>query len=177
MSDIQSQPKSVSLLQPTKFQLTFKRAPYVTYFMQEFQIPGANLTTLKQSTPFLDRNVAGNKITYEDLHIKFIMDETLIGWKEIYDWMRSLGIRESFEDYKNLPKLSKVVSQSPHPEYSDAILNVLSTQNNPKMTFTFIDCFPFSLSPINFDTSSETDAVISCTASFKYFYYKAEIIQ
>ena len=38
--------------------------------------------------------------------------------------------------------------------YSDSTLVVLSGQNRPVKTFTFVDCFPISLEPIQFEAKN-----------------------
>lgn len=170
-----TQPSSTSLLQPSKFQLSFKRLPDVQYFCQKADIPSVSLNALEQPTPFKNKPVAGNKITYETLDIEFLLEETMNSWKEIYTWMTDLGLLTGYQDYRNLGTLANNIKsqfKTKADQYSDATLTVLSTQNNPKLRFQFFDCFPVHLGRVSFDTTASPDQVtMTCTASFAMFYY------
>ena len=164
-------PKSTSLLQPTKYQVMFDKIPNVIYFCKLVKFPGVMLPEVSQPTPFINRNMPGNKLEYEPLVLEFIVDEGLTGWTEIHNWMKSLGIRESYEDYKGLNKSNKVSFTAPFPQYGQCTLYILSTQNNPKVQVDFIDCFPVLLSSFTFDSSNEKEDTITASATFKFFYY------
>lgn len=170
MSQTLNQPTSVSLLQPSKYTLTFGRLPSVQYFCQKVNIPGFHYPNVLQPTPFIDRRIPGNKITYANLEIEWILEETLQSWLEIYAWGRGLADTTSFKNYQNLDKQSSTLTAVPYPQYSDAILTVNSTQNNPKLMIRFRDCFPIELSSINMDTTTTDDSPITVNATFAYFY-------
>ncbi len=176
MDTIFSQPSSTSLLQATKFQLSFKRLPDVQYFVQEFDLPGGSIQPLVQPTPFKNRPIPGNKLEYEELAITFLVEETMNSWNEIHTWLIRLGIETGYQDYKDLRRMINVKSDDQLPQYSDATLTVLSTQNNPRIRFNFVDCFPVSLGKIHFDTKSSAEDVLTCEASFAFFYYEMERI-
>lgn len=177
MSDtILSQPQSTSLLQPTKFQLSFKRLPDVQYFVQKFTLPGGSIQALEQPTPFKNRPVPGNKLSYETLTITFLVEETMNSWNEIHTWLKNLGIETDYQDYRNLRRMINVAKDDAFPQYSDATLTVLSTQNNPRIRFNFKDCFPVRLGNIEFDTEQSAEDVMKCEAEFAFFYYELERI-
>ena len=67
-----------------------------------------------------------------------------------------------------MPHDSQVISQN----YSDSTLQVLSGQNQPVKTFTFVDCFPISLEPIQFEAKMQDVMMVSTRATFKYAYYE-----
>lgn len=173
MSDtIFSQPQSTSLLQPTKFQLSFSRLPDVQYFCKKVKLPGGSISPLLQPTPFKDRPVPGNKLSYETLDISFLVEETMNSWDEIHTWLKNLGIETGYQDYRDLRRMVNVASTDAFPQYSDATLTILSTQNNPRIRFNFFDCFPVRLGDIDFDTELSADDVITCEASFGFHYYE-----
>ncbi len=167
--------KSQSILQPTKFQLSFKRMPSVQYFCQRVILPGAEIKPLQQKTPFKNKMLAGNKIEYTSFDISFLLEEEMISWEEILNWMKDLGIEEGYPTFNKLKQLPDAAI-STKPQYSDATLIVLSTKNNPIIKFTFFDCFPITLSPIVFDTASTPSDSIRIDASFGFFYYNMERI-
>lgn len=174
MTDILTQPKSTALLQPTKFQLNFKRSPDIQYFCTKVKLPGGRVNSVEQVNPFKNRMVAGHKLEYETLDISFLVEETMFSWDEVHRWLKDIGTETGFGDYRDLKRMSPVSSLGQFSAYSDATLTILSTQNNPKIRFQFHDVFPISLSDIDFDTSKSAEEVITVEASFGFFYYELE---
>lgn len=177
MSDsILLQPKSSSILQPTKFQMAFARIPDVQYFCQKVKLPGGSVQPVIQQTPFKNRPAAGHKLDYETLTIEFMVEEEMYSWEEIHNWLKDIGTETSFDDYRNLQRMSAPAALGKYPAYSDATLSVLSTQNNPKLRFKFHDIFPIRLGDIQFDTMRSADEVYTLEAEFGFFYYELERI-
>lgn len=177
MSDTLSN-KSVSLLQPTKFGLTFSRIPDVVYFCQKVNIPEIKLPIAKQPTPFITRNVAGSKIEYGLLKISFLVEETLVSWDELHKWMKDIGNETSYDNYKDLNRLNGgfQIGQQKFPDaYSDATITILNTQNIPTARLNFKDAFPVFLSALDFDATS-IETTIVCAATFGFFYYELQKI-
>ena len=56
--------------------------------------------------------------------------------------------------------------------YSDGSLQVLSGQNRPVKTFTFVDMFPTALDPIQFESKMQDVMMVSARANFKFTYYQ-----
>lgn len=176
----ETQPKSVSILQPTKFQLHFSRMPTVTYFCQKVKLPGGRLPPVIQAAPFKSRPAAGHKLEYETLEFSFLLEEDMVSWEEIHEWLKGLGTETGYDDYKNLRRTNRV-SRAIDPTiinlaYSDAMLTVLSTQNNPKLRFHFFDVFPINLGDIQFDVKLSAEDVIQVDAEFGFHYYHLERI-
>lgn len=177
MTEILTQPKSVSLLQSSKFQLNFKRAPDIQYFCQKVKLPGGKVNPVEQVTPFKNRMVAGHKLEYETLDITFLVEEYMYSWDEIHRWLKDIGTETGFGDYRDLRRTSPVANLGQSAAYSDAILTVLSTQNNPKIRFHFKDCFPISLGDIDFDTTKSAEEAITVDCQLGFFYYDLERVQ
>lgn len=176
MSGVINQPKSTALLQPTKFQLVFNRMPDVQYFCKKVTLPGGSVPPVVQATPFKSRPAAGHKLDYETLTISWLLEEEMFSWEEIHNWLKDIGTETSFQDYVDLRRASKTTLTSKTPQYSDCTLNVLSTQNNPKIRFKFYECFPIRLGEIEFDTERSAEDVYTVEAEFGFFYYELERI-
>ena len=95
----------------------------------------------------------------------------MVSWTEIHDWLRAMTFPTNFEEYKNLKNLSSVSYNSPKPQYSDGVLNVLSALNNPKLSVKFTDIFPTSLSAIQFNSTDTDTPTMTATATFRYSWY------
>lgn len=163
---------NTDLLQPSKFILSIPRLNTTQFFCQTVNLPGLSSDTMVQSTTFVNLPVPGNKLTFEPLQISFLVDEELKSWLGIHDWLRGLTNPENFDTYNNLDKLSAFNSvKTIHPQYADAELHILSASNIPKVKVKFTDCFPTSLSRIDFNTTLSSENLIIANATFLYKYY------
>jgi hypothetical protein len=163
-------PSNTNLMQASKFLLSFTRLPYVTYFCTKCNLPGLSAGQAVQQNPFIDAPVPGDKMVYDPLEIEFLIDEPLWSWTTISDWIKGYTFPEDFDQYKNLSLQQQLIlrNQTTTPQYSDAMLTVLTNKNNPVVVAQFKDVFPISLSSINFDTSISAQTVITAKASFKF---------
>jgi hypothetical protein len=169
-------PDNPNFLQPNKFQLNFSRMPKLQYFCQSVTVPGVSMGEAIQQTPFVDLFVPGDKIIYDLLNITFYVDEELDTWKEVHDWIRAMTFPKEYEEYlqlNNLNKYTRSINTS-RPQYSDGILNILSSANNPKIRFKFYDLFPISLSTFVMSSTDSPDNIITADASFRYSYFDIE---
>lgn len=174
MTGISSTPTNTNYLQPSKFQILFPRITTVSYFAQKVNIPGVETTPAMQSTPFKDLPRPGDKLRFGTFTINFVIDEEMWNWEIIYHWLRGMTFPCSFEEYKNMDRLSLETMESKQPQYSDAYLSVLSGLNNPKVRFKFWNVFPIGLSDVNFDVEANADTVMTASATFAYHIYNIE---
>jgi len=164
-------PQDQNLLQGSKFTLNFDRLPYVEFFVQNVNIPGMKVNNLTQPTPFRNAPIPGNKIEYDNLIMEFIIDEQLLSWLSIRNWMSGYSFPESFEQYKNLSMQEKIQISGSKPQYSDASLTIMTNKNNPIITFSFSDVFPVSLGGIELSTKNSALNVKTCMAEFQFTNY------
>lgn len=171
MSAIERTPEQTGFLQPTKFLLTFDRIPNVSYFCQEANIPGLSLPTILVPTPSIDYHVAGNKLTYNQFNIKFLIDSKALSWKNIHQWFMSIASPHGTEQRNSLTTLQNQYKQTDFPQYSDAVLTVMSNLNNPLLRVHLVGLFPVSLSDIQFDTTLSAENIITADATFSIKYF------
>lgn len=174
MTVISRTPENTNFLQPTKFLLTFDRIPNVQYFCQEANIPGVSLSAITVNSPVLDYHVTGNKLNYGTFNIKFLVDEEIESWKNIYEWLLSIASPHGSDERNYLSKLQNQFKETSFPNYSDAVLTVLTNLNNPIVRIKMAGTFPMSLSDIQFDTKSSSDNIITADASFSVKYFDIE---
>jgi hypothetical protein len=175
-TNIGNTPNNPNSLQPNKFLLTFSRLPNVQYFAQSVSVPGVSMSEVPQFTPFVDVFVPGDKIIYDLLNITFYVDEELNTWKEVHDWIRAMTFPENYDEYRNLENLNKFTrsANTKKPQYSDGILTLLTSSNNPKIRFKFYDLFPISLSTFVMSTTDTPENIITADATFRYSYFDIE---
>lgn len=163
MTAITQQPTNLAFLSPLGFTMKVKNIPNVSYFIQSVTIPQISLNTVDVPTPFQRLPFPGTKLDFGELNVSFKVDENLVNYKEIYNWMIAVGFPDDFEQYKvidNKPKYSGEGVQS------DISLFVLSSAMNPTHEFLFYDCFPISLSDLTFDSTSSDVGYLTATVSF-----------
>lgn len=167
-------PSTLNYLKPNGFQFNIDTLPNVSFFCQSASIPNMSLATAYVPSPLVDFTVPGTNITYDELTIKFIVQENFQNYIELHDWMVGLGFPEERGQYKQLRQTrggnDKGFSTS--GDYSDATLTVLDSDLNPSMNITFIDCYPVSLQGLEFDISDGNATYLTAQATFRYTLYK-----
>ena len=167
---VKNQPKNLNPLFPHRFKLVFARVPNVTYFVQEVNIPGIAMGNSTRPTPFVDIPIYGDKVQFSDLVVVFNLDEKMADYREIQRWIRGIGFPEKFDQFKALKEYT--LFNNPYKGVtSDAILCVLDNSENPLTYVHFQDCFPISISDIQFDTKATDDTPVPVTVTFKYTVY------
>jgi hypothetical protein len=135
-----------------------------------------NLGQATYNTPFVDIPIAGNKISYNPFNITFTVDEKLNSWNQLNLWFRSIASPTGFEERNSLSAIQNAYKAQKIKTYSDATLIVLSALNNPILRVHFINCFPISISDIDFDTKESADNIITASASFAFEYFDIETL-
>jgi hypothetical protein len=82
-------------LSPTGFKFTLTRAPKVSYFCNEANIPDLSLGVTFQPTILEIFLLQETKLNLVIFHLRFLVDENLENYMEIQNWIRGLGYPES----------------------------------------------------------------------------------
>ena len=131
--------------------------------------------TAVQPTYLKDIPVPGDKVLYDDLNVRFLVDENMENYLSIYKWMTGLGYPENAGQFPQLRKddirTNASVSDEGDPryfEFSDATLQVLNSNYKPSVLINFKDAFPVSLSTLDFDVTTRDYNYFTAEATFKY---------
>lgn len=187
------QPEELDYLSPNGFRFMIQSLPRVTYFCQSANIPSMNLGFAVQPTPLVNIPKPGEKIDFGDLTIKFLIQEDMANYIELYNWVIALGFPENHRQFQQRfieqsfrnPQLNMntdvgandkttVQRRTDVTEYSDATLMVLGSDNNVVARLNFLDCFPVSLSGVDFDVSNGDTQYFTAQAVFKYRVFTVE---
>ena len=163
-----------NFLSPTGFKFSLKRSPGVAFFCNQANIPSIDLGIAIQPTYFKDIDIPGDKVSFGDLTLRFLVDEDLVNYMEIQNWIRGLGFPESmqeFNDLENEAVLPGNYGKSGDNIYSDGTLQILSSNLVSKFNVSFKDLFPYSLSTITFDATDTDVDYFTADVSFKYTIY------
>jgi hypothetical protein len=163
-----------NFLSPVGFKFTLNRAPKVAFFGNSTNIPGMTLGIAVQPTYLKDIDIPGDKITFNDLTLRFLVDENLENYVEIQNWIRGIGYPESLSEIYNWQKNNSVMDVQDKSQmnlYSDATLTVLTSSNNSNFKVKFFDVFPYSITDLQFDATDSDIDYLTAEVTFKYTIY------
>ena len=163
--------KNRNFLSPTGFKFIMDKAPKVSFFGNQVNIPQMTLGVAEQPTYLRDIPLPGDKIQFEDFSIRFLVDEDLSNYMEIFNWIRALGFPESLEEIYDWQKKDFDISQPDKSQenfYSDATLEILTSTQNPNFKIKFQDMWPTTLSTLEFDATDEDINYFTADVTFKY---------
>lgn len=147
-------------LSPLGFKLNLELFRGVDFLCQEVNLPDISVPYTDVPTRFRSFPiVAGGGVEYGDFSVKFIVDEELINWKSIFDWIRKNGVSE-----EHMPNVE--------PEYSRGQLFIFTSNYNINHVIDFQNLFPISLSEMNFDATANDVEYFTASVTFKYTGYK-----
>ena len=183
------QPTKLDYASPTQFKFSILKLPKVEYFCTAVNIPGVELTGASQATSLKDIPIPGNKLNYEPLQMRFIVDENLENFQEIHGWLVGLGYPRDHTEFQNLlasgtdrfpgrntsvstePGKDKIATADTGGTYSDATLTVLSSKNNAQVEIRFRDVYPTGLTGLQYDQQAADVDYLTATVSFNYLVY------
>ena len=163
-----------NFLAPTGFKFSLKRSPGVAFFCNQANIPSLDLGIATQPSYLKNIDVPGDKIQFGDLTLRFLVDEDLVNYMEIQNWIRGLGYPETLQEFDKLEKeavLPGNFGRTGDNIYSDGTLQILSSNLVAKFNVNFKDMFPYSLSTITFDATDTDIEYFTADVSFKYTIY------
>ena len=169
-----NQIKNRNFLSPTGLKFTLNRAPKVTFFGNKANIPGMTLGIANQPTYLKDIDTPGDKISFDDFTLRFLVDENLENYMEIYNWIRGLGYSESLQEIYDWQSSNKRIEQPDKSQlnmYSDGSLIALTSHQNSNFQIMFKDLWPYNLSTLEFDATDTDIQYFTAEAVFKYTIY------
>ena len=142
-----------NFLAPVGFKFSLSKFPKVSFFSNTARIPDITLGTAIQSTYLKDIDVPGEKLTYGELNVRFLVDENLENYMKIHNWLTGLGFPESGQDF-----IDKTTNEDGirdlKEQFSDGSLHILNSNFNDIAVVKFRDLFPIYLTSLEFDRRS-----------------------
>ena len=187
-SPLNRQPTALDYSSPTQFRFLINQLPKVQYFTTEANIPGITLSDVELGSPLKNIPMLGDKLTYEDLGISFIVDENLENYIEMHNWLTSIGFPKDRKQFSEFRSTTSNMSTSTRGESkdigdvrattpeismtSDAVMTILTNKNNPVVECRFRDIFPTSLSSLDYSQNQTDVEYLTATVNFKYTIYE-----
>ena len=152
------QPQNRNFLTPVGFKLDLELFAGVDFFCQSASIPEISMSFAQVPTPYRNIPIAGSGgVDFGDLQVRFIVDEDLVNYTSVHNWIRKFGLSDGRADQKD--------------QYSRALLHVLSSHNNTNHIVEFTNLFPVSLTGVPFDASITDIEYLTADVTFKYEKY------
>ena len=159
-----------NFLSPLGFRFSLAKIPKVNFFCNSARIPEINLGIAVQPSYLKDIDVPGEKLTYGDLTIRFLVDENMENYMAVHNWLTGLGFPETPQDFKDLttnPDGQRDLDE----QFSDGNLYILNSNFRSIAAVKFVDLFPVALTSLDFDATEPDVQYFTAEATFKYTVY------
>ena len=158
-----------NFLSPVGFKFTLAKEPKVAFFSTSARIPDISLGTAVQTNYLKDIHVPGDRLTYGDFSLKFLIDENLENYMAIHNWLTGLGYPETTQDYRDA--ITKDGVEDGKNVFSDGSLHVLNSNYRDIAIVKFSDLFPTYLSSLDFQATDSDINYFTAEVTFKYTIY------
>ena len=152
-----------------KFSLT--KFPKVDFFSNSARIPELSLELTQQASYLKNIDVPGERLSYGDFTLRFLVDENMENYQSIYNWLTGLGFPETTKEFAEIIK-DKDGQRDPKEAFCDGTLRILNSNYREVGKVKFNDLFPISLTSLEFDATNTDVQYFTAEATFKYTLYK-----
>ena len=169
-----------NFLSPIGFKFTIDRMRGVDFFCQSANIPAMNLGSADTGTRLNKIRNPGDELVYEDLYLRFLVDENMKNWYQVANWMREIATPYSTKEFRyNRGDLKSINKREATVDYAtannqwrcDCSLLILSSNYRVVSEVVFRDAWPTALSTLNFDASSSDINYFTAEVALRYNYY------
>ena len=160
-----------NFLSGVAFKFNLAKFPKVDFFSNSAIIPVLNLELAQQASYLKNIAVPGERLTYGDFTLRFLVDENMENYKSVYDWLTGLGFPETTKEYADIIKDSDG-QRDPKEAFCDGTLRILNSNYREVAKVKFSDLFPVSLTSLDFDATNTDVQFFTAEATFKYTLYK-----
>lgn len=173
LNPYEKQIQNRNFLSTIGFKFTLQKKPKIDFFCNAANIPGINLGVAIQSTPLKLLPVPGEVLSFEDLTLRFMVDEDMENYLEVWNWLCQFGFPRDFGQYQQLLNEDDNSNgiQNAISGMSDGTLIIYNSNYNANLKVNFKDLFPVSLSSIQFDSTDTDIKYATADAVFKYTIY------
>ena len=99
---------------------------------------------------------ASDKIAFGTFEVSYLIDEDLLNYKEIFDWMKS----------------NVETNHTATNHVRDLTLTIMNSANNVTKQIKFVDAYPISISSLPFDITTTDVEYLTAVVTFEYSYYQ-----
>ena len=146
-----------NFLNPSSFVLTLDSLNYsgAEFTIQTMVLPDITVEGAPLQYKQINVGRAGDKINFGPFEVSYLIDEDLLNYKEIFDWLKSNV--ESNHTATN--------------HVRDLTLTIMNSANNVTKQIKFVDAYPTTLSALPFDITTTDVEYLTAIVTFEYSYY------
>ena len=159
-----------NFLAPVGFKFTLAKYPKVSFFSNSARIPELSLGTAVQPSYLKDIDVPGEKLTYGDLTIRFLVDENMKNYMAMHNWLKGIGFPETPQQFKD-QTTDKDGLRDEKEVFSDGSLHILNSNFKDVAIVKFNDLFPVGLTSLEFDATETDINYFTAEATMRYTVY------
>ena len=159
-----------NFLSGVAFKFNLAKFPKVDFFSNSARIPELNLELTTQASYLKNIDVPGERLTYGDFTLRFLVDENMENYISVYNWLTGLGFPETTKEFADLIK-DKDGQRDPKEAFCDGTLRILNSNYREVAKVSFNDLFPISLTSLDFDATNTDVQYFTAEATFKYTVY------
>ena len=160
-----------NFLSGVAFKFNLAKFPKVDFFSNSARIPELNLELTTQPSYLRNIDVPGERLTYGDFTLRFLVDENMENYISVYNWLTGLGFPETTKEFADLIK-DKDGQRDAKEAFCDGTLRILNSNFREVAKVKFNDLFPTSLTSLDFDATNTDVQYFTAEATFKYTLYK-----
>jgi len=147
-----------NFLNPSSFVLSLDSQTYsgAEFTIQTMMLP--DVTAEGAALQFRQVNIAtvSDKIAFGTFEVSYLIDEDLLNYKEIFDWIKS----------------NVETNHTATNHVRDLTLTIMNSANNVTKQIKFIDAYPISISSLPFDITTTDVEYLTAVVQFSYSYYE-----
>ena len=159
-----------NFLSGVAFKFNLAKFPKVDFFSNSARIPELSLELATQASYLKNIDVPGERLTFGDFTLRFLVDENMENYISVYTWLKGLGFPESTKEFADLNKDKEGLRDSKQA-FCDGTLSILNSNYREVAKVKFNDLFPISLTSLEFDATNTDVQFFTAEATFKYTIY------
>ena len=159
-----------NFLSPVGFKFTLAKYPKVDFFSNSARIPELSLGTAVQPSYLKDIDIPGEKLTYGDLTIRFLVDENMENYMAVHNWLKGVGFPETPQQFKDQTTNDDGIRDE-KAVFSDGSLHILNSNFQDVAIVKFQDLFPVGLTSLEFDATETDINYFTAEVSMRYTVY------
>ena len=144
--------------------------PKVDFFSNSARIPEISLGTATQPSYLKDIDIPGEKLTYGDLVIRFLVDEKMENYMAVHNWLKGIGFPESPSQFRDQTTNDEGIRDEKEV-FSDGSLHILNSNFQDVAIVKFQDLFPVGLTSLEFDATETDINYFTAEVSMRYTVY------
>ena len=169
-SAFRNQIQNRNFLAPVGFKFTLAKYPKVDFFSNSARIPEISLGTAIQPSYLKDIDIPGEKLTYGDLTIRFLVDENMENYMAVHNWLKGIGFPETPQQFKDqITDNEGIIDEK--LVFSDGSLHILNSNFQDVAIVKFQDLFPVGLTSLEFDATETDINYFTAEATMRYTVY------